>query len=100
MAATRLRAAGVACVVVDGGTDACVRAGLPVERDAGAATWSLERQVRLIAGLLVLTGVALGAFVHPAGYGLAAFVGAGLTFAGATDICGMAFVLGRCPWNR
>jgi len=100
MAATKLRAAGIACVVVDGGTDACVKAALPTERDSVRRVWPLERQVRLIAGLLVLTGVALGAFVHPYGYGLAAFVGAGLTFAGATDICGMALLLGRCPWNR
>jgi hypothetical protein len=28
------------------------------------------------------------------------FVGAGLTFAGLTNICGMAFVLARMPWNR
>jgi NADPH-dependent 2,4-dienoyl-CoA reductase/sulfur reductase-like enzyme/rhodanese-related sulfurtransferase len=100
MAAAKLRAAGVACVVVTGGTDACLAAGLPAERDAVGHGWSLDRQVRLIAGLLVLTGVALGAFVHPIGYGLAAFVGAGLTFAGATDVCGMALLLGRCPWNR
>lgn len=100
MAAAKLRAEGFPCVVVEGGTDACAKAGLPVERDAGAHGWSLDRQVRLIAGMLVLTGTALGAFVHPIGYGLAAFVGAGLTFAGATDICGMALVLGRCPWNR
>jgi len=100
MAAAKLRAAGVACVVVTGGTDACAKAGLPVERDAGAHGWSLDRQVRLIAGTLVLAGMAVGTFVHPLGYGLAAFVGAGLTFAGATDVCGMALVLGRCPWNR
>ena len=48
----------------------------------------------------MLVGVGVGAFVHPAGYGVAAFVGAGLTFAGLTNFCGMALVLGRCPWNR
>jgi rhodanese-related sulfurtransferase len=100
MAAAKLRAAGVVCAVITGGTDACVAAGLPVDRDTAARTWSIERQVRLIAGLLVLTGVAVGAFVTPWGYGLSAFVGAGLAFAGATDFCAMALVLGRCPWNR
>lgn len=100
MAASKLRAQGVPCVVVAGGTDACAKAGLAVERDAGAHGWSLDRQVRLVAGALVLAGMALGTFVHPLGYGLAAFVGAGLTFAGATDFCGMALLLGRCPWNR
>jgi hypothetical protein len=83
-----------------GGTDACCAAGVPVERDSSSRVWPIERQVRLVAGALVLVGVGLGAFVHAAGYGLAAFVGAGLTFAGVTDTCGMALLLGRCPWNR
>jgi rhodanese-related sulfurtransferase len=99
-ASGKLRAAGIECVVVTGGTDACVAAGLPVERDATAHGWSIERQVRLIAGLLVLIGVGVGATGHPIGYGIAGFVGAGLTFSGLTNFCGMALVLGRCPWNR
>lgn len=99
IAAERLRAAGRAdVVVVDGGTVRWAAAGLPVVR--GKKTWSLFRQVRLIAGVLVLAGVALGWFVHPAFYGLAAFVGAGLTFSGLTDFCGMALILARMPWNR
>ncbi len=85
--------------VLEGGTDAWVRAGLPVVRSA-KTRWSLERQVRLGAGLLVLTGVVLGAAVGAWWYLLAGFVGAGLTFAGATDICGMGMLLGKMPWNR
>jgi rhodanese-related sulfurtransferase len=101
MAAAKLRAAGIECVVVAGGTDACAGAGLPMEADASAPrVWPIERQVRLVAGLLVLAGAALGYSVHPLGFALAAFVGAGLTFAGLTDFCGMALLLGRCPWNR
>jgi hypothetical protein len=38
--------------------------------------------------------------VHPYCAGLAAFVGAGLVFAGVTDTCGMAMVLARMPWNQ
>jgi hypothetical protein len=60
---------------------------------------SLERQVRIAAGALVLTGVLLGAFVHPYWLGLAGFVGAGLVFAGVTDTCGMGLLLARMPWN-
>ena len=44
--------------------------------------------------------MSLGYFLNPGWYGLAAFVGAGLTFAGLTDICGMAFVLAKLPWNK
>jgi len=56
--------------------------------------------VRIAAGSLVLLGATLGSFVHPAFIGLAAFVGAGLIFAGITDTCGMGMLLARMPWNR
>lgn len=84
--------------VLEGGVDAWVAAGLPVER--GRAAMSLERQVRIAAGVLVLVGVILGTWVHPGFLGLSAFVGAGLTFAGITDWCGMAMLLARMPWNQ
>jgi len=84
--------------VVEGGTNAWIAAGLPVIR--GRKTISIERQVRIGAGSLVVIGTGLGRFVHPAFYILAAFVGAGLVFAGVTDICGMANVLAKAPWNR
>lgn len=83
---------------VEGGTLACVDAGLPIVR--GKKAISLERQVRIAAGLLVLTGALLGWLVHPAIIGLSAFVGAGLIFSGITDTCGMAMLLARMPWNQ
>jgi rhodanese-related sulfurtransferase len=98
-AAEKLKGAGLDDVqVVEGGTNAWAAAGLPVVR--GRKTISIERQVRIGAGSLVLIGAGLGWFVHPACYLLAAFVGAGLVFAGVTDICGMAIALARAPWNR
>lgn len=96
-ACERLLAAGVHAVNVEGGTLACVEAGLPVVR--GRKAISLERQVRIAAGLLVLLG-AVGSFWVPALAGLAAFVGAGLVFAGITDTCGMGLLLARMPWNQ
>lgn len=60
---------------------------------------SLERQVRIAAGSLVLLGVGLS-FVHLYMIGLSAFVGAGLVFAGVTDTCGMGMLLARMPWNQ
>jgi hypothetical protein len=77
---------------------ACVEVGLPVVR--GKKTISLERQVRIAAGLLVLIGSLLGWLVHPVFIGLSAFVGAGLVFAGVTDTCGMGLMLARMPWNQ
>jgi rhodanese-related sulfurtransferase len=98
-ACAKFLAAGFANVVnVEGGTLACVAAGLPVVR--GPRVIALERQVRIAAGLLVLLGAALGWLVHPAFVGLSAFVGAGLVFAGVTDTCGMGLLLARMPWNR
>ena len=92
-------AAGFSNVVnVEGGTLAWEQAGLPVVR--GKKAVSLERQVRIAAGSLVVLGTALGAFVHPAFVTVAAFVGAGLVFAGVTDTCGMGMILARMPWNR
>jgi rhodanese-related sulfurtransferase len=86
-------------IVVEGGTLAWSEAELPVERGK-ARVISLERQVRIAAGLLVLTGVLLGYFVNPWFIGLSAFVGAGLVFAGVTDFCGMGLLLAKLPWNK
>ena len=85
-------------VCVEGGTKAWEQAGLPVER--GRATMSLERQVRIAAGALVLTGAVLALTVNPWWALLSGFVGAGLVFAGVTDTCGMAMLLAKMPWNR
>lgn len=83
--------------VVQGGLDAYAAAGGTVEH--GRARMSLERQVRIAAGSLVVLGILLS-FVHPAFLGLSAFVGAGLVFAGITDYCGMGLLLAKAPWNR
>lgn len=85
-------------LVLDGGVDAWVAQGFPVNR--GASTISLERQVRIMAGFLIVVGVIFGTWLHPAFYALSGFVGAGLMFAGITDWCGMAMVLARMPWNQ
>ncbi len=84
--------------VIDGGIEALSAAGAKTEK--GAARMSLERQVRIGAGAIVVLAVALGAFVHPGFLALAAFVGAGQVFAGVTDWCGMGLLLAKAPWNQ
>jgi hypothetical protein len=81
------------------GIDAWKRAGLPVKTDRSRPI-EIQRQVQLAAGSLVLLGVLLGLFGHPAFYAVAGFVGTGLVFAGLTGWCGMAKLLGQMPWNR
>lgn len=84
---------------VIGGMVAWQTAGLPIEREQ-KAPWSLERQVRFVAGLMVLVSSLLSFFVAQSFIFLAVFVGAGLTFAAITDTCAMAMLLARMPWNK
>jgi rhodanese-related sulfurtransferase len=96
-ACEKLAAAGLDSVNVEGGTTAWTAAGLPVVR--GRKSISLERQVRIAAGMLVFAGTLLS-LVNPLFLIVPGFVGAGLVFAGVTDTCGMAMVLARMPWNQ
>lgn len=101
MGMQRLVAAGFQNVTdIAGGTAAWIQAGLPVEQSAGRKVISLERQVRIAAGSLVLLGVIFGFNLNYNWFYLSAFVGAGLIFAGLTDFCGMAILLGKAPWNK
>ncbi|WP_053982002.1 rhodanese-like domain-containing protein [Marinagarivorans algicola] len=86
-------------VIIDGGLNGLKAAGVGV-KNGGGKVISLERQVRIAAGFLVVLGVALGALVSSYLYGISAFVGAGLMFAGITDTCGMAMCLAHMPWNK
>ena len=98
MAAEKLSAAGRDDIyVVEGGTLAAIEAGVAVVRGKGVI--SIERQVRIAAGGLVFAGTLLGLLVHAGFFGIPAFVGAGLTFAGVTNSCGMGMMLAKCPWN-
>ena len=83
---------------VAGGTLAWDAAGLPVIR--GKKVISVDRQMRIVAGTLVLVGALLAYYVDPRWAGLSGFVGAGLIFAGVTDICPMMNVIARMPWNQ
>lgn len=97
IAAETLARAGRRARVLDGGVHAWRRARLPLRE--GRKRLPVDRQVQLIAGLMVLTGVGLGLIVSPWFLTVAAFFGAGLTFAGATGTCGLALVLMKMPWN-
>jgi rhodanese-related sulfurtransferase len=96
----KLQALGVTAELVN------VEGGLLAWDEAGFATRSLTsrmpimRQVLLVAGLLILLGYVLSLTVSPLGIYLSVFVGAGLTFAGASGWCGMSLLLAKMPWNK
>ncbi len=84
---------------LEGGIEAWQAAGFGVE-SSGNKVLPLDRQVQLVIGLCVLMGSLLGYFVNINFIWLAAFFGAGLTFAALTGFCGLAFVVAKMPWNR
>jgi len=85
--------------ILEGGIEAWKKAGLPVTVDVRQPI-EIMRQVQIVAGCLVVAGVALGVWVAPGFLALSAFVGAGLVLAGTTGWCGMAKLLALMPWNR
>lgn len=97
-ACEQLAATGMANLhVLDGGIQAWDDGRRPVRR--GRQRWDLERQVRLVAGSLVLAGIVGSLFVPGLKY-LSGFVGAGLTFAALTNTCVMGMALSKLPYNR
>lgn len=80
--------------------------GVPAFHKAGGQTvegskrWSLERQVRMAAGSLVVAGLVGGKFLSPKVRNVAGVIGAGLTFSAATNTCAMGKALSTMPWNK
>jgi rhodanese-related sulfurtransferase len=94
-----LRAAGMSNMhVLEGGMKSWIAAGNPVRRVR--ARISLERQVRMTAGAMVLAGSLASLFIAPVIAWLPALIGGGLLFSGLTDTCGMAMLLAKLPYNR
>ena len=83
--------------VLDGGILAWEQAGGEVRR--GTRRWELERQVRLVAGSMVLSTV-LVSLLRPGVQVVAGAVGAGLTFAAVSNSCLMGSILMKLPYNR
>ncbi|WP_114906921.1 rhodanese-like domain-containing protein [Ornithinimicrobium murale] len=95
----RLHEVGLdSAVVLDGGAPAFAAAGGEVVR--GEQRWAMDRQVRMVAGTLVTTGLLAGELISPKLRLLAGAVGAGLAFSAATNTCAMGAALAKMPWNR
>ncbi len=85
---------------LQGGIEGWKAAGRPVQQSTNAPKIDIMRQVQIVAGFFIVTGVALGTLVNPWLYGISAFVGCGLMFAGLSGWCGMAKLLSTLPWNK
>lgn len=85
-------------MLLQGGTEAWRREGLPM-RGTGSVL-SLEQQVQITIGALLILKVAFGFTVHELFFVLGALIGAGLITAGLTRWCGLARLIARLPWNR
>ena len=84
--------------VLDGGITAWEAARQPLIR--GRACWSLERQVRGVAGGLTVLGTLGGLFVWKPLTAVAVLVGTGLAISAVTDSCLMARMLSKLPFNQ
>jgi len=83
--------------VLDGGMSAWEETGAPVNR--GRRTWEMERQVRLAAGSMVVSGILLSQ-VFPRMKWFSGAIGTGLVFAAVSNTCAMGNALARMPWNQ
>jgi len=96
----KFKSAGIdCCVLVEGGTQAWMDAGLPVNRGESKVL-PLMRQVQLTVGLVSATGALLALFVNPLFAIIPLITGCGLTIAGLTGFCGLAHLLAKMPWNQ
>lgn len=87
-------------ITLAGGIEAWKKVGLPVVSGPNTSGFSVMRQVQITIGTMVLGGLGLGWWVHPAFLLVAAMMGAGLLVAGVTGTCALATVLSKAPWNR
>lgn len=80
--------------VVEGGHAALASTG------SAKQSISIERQVRIAAGTLVLLGVIGSLVIDPIVILLPAFVATGLIYAGITEWCGLGLLMMKMPWNK
>lgn len=95
----RLDSLGYRAHCVEGGLSAWDKQGFPVIRTPGQP-WSIERQTRFAAGLIVFLGVLLALTVNWNFIYLAGLLGIGLMFSAVVDFCGMSVLISKLPWNK
>ena len=84
--------------ILEGGVQAWESAGAEVVRNT-TQKWVLDRQVRLVAGSLVLAGV-VASIAVPRAKWLSGAVASGLVFSAVSNTCAMGNVLAKLPYNQ
>jgi len=84
---------------LEGGIEAWEQAGFHVVSTKSSAM-SLDRQVQLTIGLLVLLSSMTSYYLSPVFIFISAFLGICLIFAGVTGTCGLVVLLAKMPWNQ
>ena len=98
IAVKKLKDSNKSLVIIEGGLNTLKAEGAEIVVGTTKAI-SLERQVRIAAGLIVMLGVIMSVFINEWYLLIPVFVGTGLVYAGISDNCGMALILARMPWN-
>jgi rhodanese-related sulfurtransferase len=99
-ASSQLHAAGLHDVhVLAGGVVAWEASGRPLLELEESHGWTIERQVRFVAGGIVAASTVASVWWPRARY-VAGALGLGLVVAALTDSCVMGNILARLPFNR
>lgn len=83
--------------VLEGGMGTWITTG--GDTVTGGDKWALDRQVRGVAGTIVLVAI-LASIAVPGFKWVAGAVGFGLTFSAVTNTCAMGMLLSKLPYNR
>ncbi|MFN4150095.1 MAG: rhodanese-like domain-containing protein [Candidatus Sericytochromatia bacterium] len=99
-ACKKLSKEGVSTIPVDGGIVAWRKAGYPVNSSSDREMISIQRQVQITVGSLIILGFVLSNAINPSFIYISVAMGVGLLFTGISGSCMMASVLGKMPWNK
>lgn len=99
-AAQQLLNSGIETVThLEGGLNAWKQRGYPVRVNRNAPI-SINRQVQIIIGSIIVITTILGAFVSPLFLVVSGLAGAGLVFSGVSNTCPLANLLAKLPYNQ
>jgi hypothetical protein len=68
--------------------------------DQNRTRWSIDRQVRIASGLLVLVGISLAYSICLPFIWLAILVALGMVLSGITNSCALGLLIKQLPWNH